>query len=296
MEGNLQLALICIGAALSIGLAGLGTHTFSKKLGILTPIPQYEALEESVGILAHTQVTFGHHVHVGVQSGDEVVAIINHLLPYVPVIVAISANSPFWRGYDTGHSAYRHRILASSRSYGIPPVFEDWNACSDFIDHTMLLEIYKSVNDIHWDIRPRPRFGTVEVRLMDSQPTLEETNDITAFVYTLIIDIARHIEHGTTDQLLPMPHPWIQKENHFQAARVGIDAKYIGQSVDQLQSLKEITLSTMEQLEPISSKIGAESNIQNIRDRIQQGTLPYQRQKSIYADGGTKKIIKEMLL
>lgn len=247
-----------------------------------------------MGVLAHTQVTFGQHVHVGVQSGDEAVAITNHLLPYVPVIIALSANSPFWRGYDTGHAAYRHRILASSRSYGIPPAFNDWRECSEFLDHTLALGVYESINDIHWDIRPRPKLGTVEIRLMDSQPSLEETNDLTAFIYCLVNDIARRIEDGTSSELLSMPHPWIQKENHFQAARLGVDGNYIGGKLDHIQLLRDVIMATLDQTMATAQHIEASESIERIRQRWLNRKLAYQRQQKIFAKSGIGEIVQDL--
>ena len=100
---------------LQMGLCSAGTHPFCRRLALITPLPRYQKVESDAGILSHTQITYSAHVHVGMASGDEAMHVMSRLIPAVPVFMAMSANSAFWRGHDTGHAAYRHRILAAAR-------------------------------------------------------------------------------------------------------------------------------------------------------------------------------------
>lgn len=288
--------LLSIGNDIGLCFAGAGTHPFSTELATLTPKPRYLSMEVDMGLLAHTQVTFGQHVHFGVRSGEEAVNIVNHLLAYVPVIVALSANSPFWRGYETGHSAYRHRILSAARSYGLPPTFVSWQECSDFLDLTMATGVYQSINDIHWDIRARPDLGTVEVRLMDAQSTLQETCDLAAFVYLLMHYIADQIEHDSAEHLLTAPMPWLQKENCYQAAHLGVDAKYISKERGKVEPIRPLIEEVISSLSTTALALDQTDALKRLEDRLQSSRLGYQRQLDNGWKNSTEKVVEALVL
>ena len=174
------------GEGLGVRLCGAGTHPFSQRLALITPLPRYLAIEKAFGLISHTQITFATHVHVGVDSGDEAVRLMSQLRPYLPLLIALSANSPYWRGHETGFAAYRHRILASSRTYGMPPDFPAWDAFERFLQTSIRAGMFESVHDIHWDIRPRPHLGTVEVRIMDAQSSVAEAVALASFIRALV--------------------------------------------------------------------------------------------------------------
>lgn len=208
---------------LGMRLCGAGTHPFDRRLALITPLPRYQRIEQESGLISHLQVTFATHVHVGVDSGDRAITLMRRLKCYLPVLIALSANSPYWRGYDTGYASYRHRILAAARSYGIPPSFDDWAAFERFLESTRRAGVFQSVHDIHWDIRPRPHYGTLEVRAMDAQSSIRDAVALAALVQAL----ARLLDGDQPDwALAPLPW-WLEKENHFQASRLGLGARFI---------------------------------------------------------------------
>ena len=115
------------------------------------------------------------------ESGDQAMLVMRRLVPAIPAFIAISANSPFWRGHRTGHAAYRQRILATTPNYGLPTVFETWRNFSDFYDVARRAGVVRHFKDIHWDIRPHPDFGTLEIRVMDSASNLRMLHGLVAF-------------------------------------------------------------------------------------------------------------------
>lgn len=112
--------------SLGMRLAGAGTHPFSRRRALITPLPRYIGMAKRAGFLARTQLTWGTHVHIGMPDGDTAVRVMSALRPMLPVLIALAANSPFLHGVDTGFASYRHRILAATRSYGLPPDFRSW--------------------------------------------------------------------------------------------------------------------------------------------------------------------------
>ena len=212
---------------LGIELCGAGTHPFDERLALFTPLPRYQELEEISGIVGHMQVTFATHVHIGVRTRDDAIYLFRALKPYLPLFIALSANSPFWRGYDTGFVAYRHRILAASRNYGIPPSFESWDQFCEFLEASQRAGVLESMRDIHWDIRPRPHLGTVEMRVMDAQSTIDEAVQLAALARSLAACLLAK-QDRTNDILLPHALPWwIERDNHYTSSRLGLDAGYV---------------------------------------------------------------------
>jgi carboxylate-amine ligase len=227
---------------LGMRLCGAGSHPFCERLAVITPLPRYLRLEQSGGYLGHTQIVFALHVHIGLRSGAEIVRAMRLIRPYLPLVIALSANSPFWRGYDTGFASYRHRILAATRSYGIPPSFDTWNDFVRFFHTVRAAGIFDGLRDIHWDVRPRPDLGTVEVRAMDSQYSVTRTVALAIFVRALIRYLLEFTESvpAPGGPLRPLPW-WTEKENHFQASRAGLSAPYIHNADGDSRPLLDVT-------------------------------------------------------
>lgn len=268
---------------LEMQLFGSGSHPFSQRLGLITPLPRYLRQEQEAGHLSHTQITYATHVHVGVQSGDESIYVLDRLKPYLPLLIALSANSPFWRGFDTGFVSYRHRILAATRSYGIPPTFNDWQQFVDFFLSAQRANLFETINDIHWDIRPRPHLGTVEIRVMDAQSTLSEAMQLGALVRVL----AQYLLRNTKQEQTPLPHPlpwWIEKDNHYQATRLGLSANYIYNKDGQIKPLIEIWEDVIAELMPVSGELGERKYLEALRSKVAKKEMGYLHQKNIYSE------------
>jgi carboxylate-amine ligase len=271
---------------LDMRLCSAGTHPFGQRLAIITPLPRYLRLEKTSGYLGHTQITFATHVHVGMRSGDEALAVMQDLKPFLPLLIAISANSPFWRGYETGYAAYRHRILAATRSYGIPPTFGSWAEFADFFDVTRRAGIFRTINDIHWDIRPRPHLGTLEIRVMDAQPSVARAVSLAGFVLALI-NYLRAVPASERPPEIPVSlHWWLEKHNHFQASQLGLETKYIQDEVGAVTELGELFARTTELLEPHAGDTHAGSFGRRMRACMEHGP-GYITQRRVFEQYGT---------
>ena len=285
MHAHLQPLLAEVAArceSLDMLLCGAGAHAFGLKLGLITPQPRYRAMEQRAGFLIHSQITFATHVHLGMRDGNEAVVLMHRLKPYLPLLIALSASSPFWRGHDTGCVSYRHRILGASRSYGVPPSFKDWAAFSRFFDTMRHAQVFESVNDIHWDIRPRPQFGSLEVRAMDAQPTVSEAMALAAFVRALVAFLREHPEHPHLPQPLPW---WIEKENHYQASLQGMNAPYIYDEAGHARHLAEVWQHVATAIEPTAAALGETAYLAQLRRTVTDG-LSYVRQRRVLAETG----------
>lgn len=280
---------------LGMKLCSAGTHPFSRQLGIITPLPRYLRQEKRTGYLGHTQITFATHVHIGMESGNEAVRVMRQLKTYLPLLIALSANSPFWRGYDTDCVAYRHRILAATRSYGIPPSFETWNDFCRFLNATCGAGIFETINDIHWDIRPRPHLGTLEIRVMDAQPTVSEAITLVGFIRALATYLKNTGASTRPPELPGDTHWWIEKDNHYQASRLGLKAKYVKDEAGSLTDMTMLYRDVLAAIEDTAAQLGQSSWLEQLRTTVNNGAS-YVRQRDVYEKTGSlKKVVVSLI-
>lgn len=281
-------------AKLNMKACGSGTHPFCRRLALITPLPRYQRIEKDAGHLGHTQITFSTHVHVGMRSGDEAMRVLSNLSPAIPAFIALSANSPFWRGHETGHAAYRHRILAATPNYYLPPHLPTWADYVDFMNAAKRAGVAKDIKDIHWEIRPHPDFGTIEIRTMDAASDLTTLHALVSFARTL----ALRFRDASSDQIgdiLPLDLPdWMAKENCYRAAHLGLAANYIVDAEGNCRPLREIIGELIDFCRPTAASIGESSGFELAAERLTE--LPgYERQLQAYEDGLSVQSVVGML-
>lgn len=245
-------------------LAAAGTHPTCRRLAIITPLPRYKLIESRNGFSSHAQVTFATHIHVAVESGDEAIDCMTILTPTLPVLIALSANSPFWRGHHTGYACYRQRLLAASPSFGRPPLFSGWSEFAEFFAMARRAGSAQTIKDIHWDIRPHPEYGTVEIRAMDAQTTVAEIARLAALVRTLIVFI-RNNSRPVVEHLLLRPiSPWADRENYFRAAHWGLQSEMIVDKHGATLPIRTIVDRMLEALLPTAAAIGEGAHLEDL--------------------------------
>jgi carboxylate-amine ligase len=229
------------------------------------------------------------------ESGDQAMLVMSRLIPIVPALVAMSANSPFWRGHSTDHVAYRHRILAAAPNYGLPTSFDSWKAFEAFFEAARHACMIRHFKDIHWDIRPHPDFGTLEVRAMDAASDLRSVHALVSFVRCLVVSMA---QATSTDlnAVVPAGLPyWIEKQNRFRAAQLGMDAEYIVNERGDHRPMRDFVDDLFEFCSPVASKIGESSGIQIARRMLDEPPA-YQRQLDAYEAGYSTRAVVEQLM
>lgn len=275
-------------AALGYALCGAGTHPFCTRLAHITPLPRYLAIERNTGYLGHTQITFSVQAHIGMASGEETLRVMQRLRPYMPLLTALSASSPFWWGYDTAFASYRHRILAATRSYGMPPELPDWNSFAALYATAQRAGVYDSVRDMHWLMRPRPDFGTLEIRAMDTQPTLADNLALAALAYLLAL------HHKTERRLVslalePLPD-WLEKENLYRASQRGLEAHLVINARGDTLSARSALERLLSALRPLAAQHGAQPHLDRLNDLLQQGAA-YERARRISTETGSLQAV-----
>jgi len=279
-------------ARLDMALVGAGTHPFCERLVPITPKPRYLEMERAQGYLAHTQITYAFQAHVGMPSGEVAMRVMAWSRGLLPALLALSASSPFFHGQETAFASYRQRIVATTRSYGIPPSFEDMRSLARFLDTVERAGMFDSFRDMHWDIRPRPDLGTLEVRIMDAQPTIADSLALGALVHSLLVYLS---EAKEPDPRLPLGLPWwIEKENQFRASHVGLEAQLIVDAEGRVRPIRQVLEDVFALIEPKARELGEERYLSRARELLEEGGC-YTRQLRIFRRTGSTRAVTAAL-
>src|SRR4051794_7225996 len=218
---RLRAHAVSAAEAQGLRLGSAGTHPFSLfERQRVTGRDRYRTLIDELQYAARRELIFGLHVHVGVDDPDRAIRIVNALQGHLCELVALSANSPFWRGEPTGFASCRHLIFAAFPRSGPPPRFASYEEFASVVEALVAAGCIEDYTRIWWDVRPHPRLGTVEVRVMDAVSRVEEAVALTAYVQALV----HRYEAGEPG---PDCHPVVAHESKWRAARYGLRARVV---------------------------------------------------------------------
>ena len=267
-----------------VGLMCAGTHPISHWAHQkITPKPRYEQLVEQLQWVARRFQIFGVHVHVGVRSPQKAIPIVNALTAYIPHFLALSASSPYWVGHDTGLASSRSKVFEALPTAGVPDQLSGWGQFESYMETLISIQAIRSVREVWWDIRPHPDFGTVEFRICDGLPTLDEITVVAALSQCLVERLDRQLDDGYT---LPVPKSWVVRENKWRAARFGLDAEIIVDDRGTVSPVRRALLDLADDLMPTARRLGCADELTGI-DRLLAAGASYQRQRAVaQANGG----------
>jgi carboxylate-amine ligase len=280
-----------IGYDLAIG----GTHPYGRAvMSAVYPDARYQRIQDRHGWMACQEPVFGLHIHVGVPGGDEAIGVINEVVEYLPHLLALSANSPMWQGTDTSYASARARMFPLAAHAGVPPQFSNWQGFRRYCEVMHEANIIQRTKDIYWDIRPRPRFGTIEFRIFDAPATLAWLLGLVAFTRCLAIDtLARLADRPPSEQADPY-RLWLAQENRWLASRYGLAANCLRRPGGKHATLLDDTDALFERLAPVAEKSGEAAYLAALQplDKAETGA---ERQRRLYRDSGTwQAVIEDM--
>ena len=218
--------LFAVADECGVALGSTGTHPWSDyRAQPIIDTEHYRRVEEGLKYVAWRNNTFSLHVHVGIRGADRAVAVCDRLRPVLPLLLAISADSPFLDGRDSGlHSARTQTFTKSFPRCGIPDAFGDWATYAAYIDFLMATRSIVEYTQVWWSIRPHFSFGTVEVRICDAQATGSESEALAGLIVACVAQAARDYDDGVPAQTLA---PRLIEENMWRAIRYGLDGEFI---------------------------------------------------------------------
>jgi carboxylate-amine ligase len=261
---------------------------------VVFPHERYERILERLAWLAYQRVVFGLHVHVGVPSGDEAVGVMTLLTPYLPHLLALSANSPYWHEADTGLASARAALYNLLPHAGPPPFFEDWEAFCRYCRVMKGCQVIGSFKDIYWDVRPRPDFGTVEFRICDTPASMAVTLALVALTRCLVIWALRELERYPGLHRRDRRQNWIAVENRWLATRYGLAAPYIRTPAGDRRPLVLEVRDLLERLLPIARETGDEPFLVPLLP-LERFELGSERQRRVYRESGSWQAVMDEL-
>jgi glutamate---cysteine ligase / carboxylate-amine ligase len=263
------------------GVMCTGTHpTTDWATQEITDNARYLSLIERNQWMARQLQIFGVHVHCGIRAPQKAIPIVNALLAYLPHFLALSASSPYWIGSDTGLASYRSKVFEALPTAGLPYQLSGWDAFEEYMDALVSSHAIETIREVWWDIRPHPGFGTVELRICDGLPTLDEVGCVAALSQCLVERFDQQLDNGYT---LPEPLPWLVRENKWRAARYGLDAEIVIDNTGNVRPVVEAINDLVEDLLPVARRLDCAAELETIPRLMQRGAS-YQRQRKVAAD------------
>jgi glutamate---cysteine ligase / carboxylate-amine ligase len=276
-----------------LDLISCGTHPFSHWRDlVVSPDPRYHELVRSIGWPARRLAICGVHVHVGVPDGARAAALVNSLAFHLPIFLALSASSPYWHGSDTGMASCRTKIFEGLPTAGLPPNLDDWSDFERFMTSLINARVISTVRDVWWDVRPHPDFGTVELRMCDGIPTLDETMAIAALAQCLVVDLAARRDAG---EPLPVAREWVLRQNKWLAARHGLDTSFLVDDRGSRIDARELVAGTAASLMPMAESLGCADELAHVTVMLDQGPS-YVRQRALVSAGGSHRDVVAALV
>jgi carboxylate-amine ligase len=279
------------GRGLTIGSAG--THPFAMwEDQRIVARARYRELVTALRFVARQELIFGMHVHVGVDDPDKAIHVANGMRVHLAVLLALSANSPFWRADATGLRSSRTPIFRAFPRVGVPPYYRDWNDYEREIAFMVQSGVMEDYTWLWYDVRPHPNFGTVEVRVCDSQTRVEHTLALAALVQAMVKELCEHYEAGAALG----DYPWqMLDENKWLAARHGLEGELVDLPSTERVATKALARRLVDRLREHAEDLGSAAELEAIDDLLAHGNGA-QRQLVVYeANHDLREVMAEIV-
>lgn len=280
--------LVRAGDTLNVGVCGGGTHPFQKwsERKIFSK-PRFKEVSLLYGYLAKQFTVFGQHVHVGCGSGDDALFLLHSLNRYVPHFIALSASSPYFQGRDTLFNSARLNSVFAFPLSGRAPFLLRWEEFErDYFSRMEDTGIVKSMKDFYWDIRPKPEFGTIELRICDTPLTVERAAALACYLQALCRYLLERKEPAPAeDDYL------VYNYNRFQACRFGLDGAIVHPKNHETLSIREDILSTLRNMEPYAERLGSLPALEHLYHATHAGSDAHYLRQEYVASGSTEGMV-----
>ncbi|WP_431280419.1 glutamate--cysteine ligase [Leifsonia poae] len=278
---------------LGVELMCAGTHPFAQWYEQkVTPNERYDRLLDRTQWWGRQMMIWGIHVHVGIDDRDKALPIVNGLLTYYPHLQALSASSPYWAGAHTGYASNRALMFQQLPTAGLPWQFGTWANYEEYVQDLVTTGVVTDHSEVRWDIRPSPKWGTVEMRACDGLSTADEVGAVAALIHCLTDRMSGQLDDGVEPVTL---QPWFVRENKWRAARYGLDAEIIVAPDGEERLVSDALRDLVVDLAPEAERLGCLAELETV-DVILRTGASYQRQlKVAEANGGSLQAVVSSL-
>jgi len=282
-----------IAARKNLTIGSAGTHPFAMwEDQRIVARPRYRDLVSALRFVARQELIFGMHVHVAVDDPEQAIHVANGMRVHVPILLGLSANSPFWRAEATGLASTRTPIFRAFPRMGIPPTYKDWEDYEARIEFMINARVIEDYTYLWHDVRPHPKFGTVEIRVMDSQTHVEHTLGIAALVQGLVRELCEHFDAGK--QLSRYPFEMLD-ENKWLAARHGLEGDLVDLPKWDRVPARELARRLIDRIRDHCRDLGSADELEAVEDLLDRGNGAA-RQVVVYeANHDLREVVAEIV-
>ena len=276
-----------------MAIGSAGTHPFAMwEDQRIVARPRYRDLISALRFVARQELIFGMHVHVGVDDPDKAIHVANGMRVHLPVLLGLSANSPFWRADVTGMASTRTPIFRAFPRVGIPPTYQDWADYERRIDFMIQARVIEDYTYLWHDVRPHAAFGTVEIRVMDSQTHVEHALGLAALVQAMVRELAIYFDAGESLST----YPWeMLDENKWLAARHGLDGELVDLPSSDRVATRALARRLIDRMREHCQDLGSVAELEAVEDLLVRGNGA-SRQVVVYeANHDLREVMSEIV-
>jgi carboxylate-amine ligase len=282
-----------IAEARGLRIAAAGTHAFGEPADQrIVERPRYRALAEELGYVARQEIIFGAHVHVGMNGPDRAIYVADGIRRYLPLMLALSTNSPFWRGEDTGMMSSRTAVFRAFPRVGVPPHYGTWEIYANRVGTMVRSGAIDDYTYMWWDVRPHPNLGTVETRVFDQPTRLEHTVALAALTVSLAHRGARLYDED--EPLVEEPAELVD-DNKVRAALRGMDSSLVDFRAGYHVPARAMAERLLEEVAEDAQVLGCDRELEGIRDLIEGGTGARRQLRTYERCGDLRSLVGEVV-
>jgi carboxylate-amine ligase len=270
-------------------LASAATHPFADwRVQEIYPDERYHNIVEDMQLVARANLIFGLHVHIGVEDRETAIHMMNHARYFVPHILALSTNSPFWLGMNTGLKSYRCKVFDKFPRTNIPDYFPSYGEYENFIKLLIKTGCIDNAKKIWWDIRPHPFFNTIEFRICDIPMRVDETIALAALIQATVAKLYKLYE---ANQGFRLYRRALIMENKWRAARYGINGKMIDFGKQVQVPVRDLILEYLKFVDDVVDELGSREEIEYVHKIMEMGTGADRQIRVFEETGDLKKVV-----
>jgi glutamate---cysteine ligase / carboxylate-amine ligase len=280
---NLRRSMVRLANQNGLLLVAGATHPFADwRVQDISPDARYLQVVEDMQLVARSNLIFGLHVHVGIENRELLIQLMNQVRYFLPHLLALSTNSPFWLGMNTGLKSYRCKVFDKFPRTNIPDTFSSWADYESFVDVLVRTNCIDNAKKIWWDVRPHPFFSTLEVRICDIPMRVDETLAIAALIQATVAKLyklrARNQGYREYSRSLLM-------ENKWRASRYGIEGKLIDFGLQEEVDERQLILEYLDFVDDVVDELGSRRDVAYVETMLARGTGA-DRQLRVFAETG----------
>ena len=289
---DLRRNMISLARENGLVLVAGATHPFADwRTQEIYPDPRYDKVVEDLQLVARSNLIFGLHVHVGIEDRETAIRVMNSLRYFLPHILALSTNSPFWLGMETGYKSYRAKVFEHFPRTNLPDTFADYSEFESYVNLLIKTNSIDNAKKIWWDVRPHPFFNTVEVRVCDIPLRAEETVAIAALIQATACKLwklhEKNLDFRQYSRALLM-------ENKFRAVRYGLEGKLIDFGKQEEVPERDLILEYLQFIDDVVDELDSRKAIRYVRTMLEMGSGADRQLKVFRETGDLKKVVDYM--